>query len=69
MSSEIERDYNWLDSFVIFMGIQGNVELMYGDNEKCNMQQGETVLIPASVGHVFFQNESDTAKIIEVYID
>jgi len=43
------KDYRSLDSFVVYMCIQGKCELIYHNNEKTLLQQGESILIPANM--------------------
>ncbi|MCF8362891.1 MAG: class I mannose-6-phosphate isomerase [Prolixibacteraceae bacterium] len=69
INQKVERDYFSFDSFTIAVCVEGYIVIEGDDFEPVKLKSGETVLIPASVGHVFFKPESDTAKIIEVYID
>lgn len=46
----IQRDYTWLDSFIIFMCIQGEAAILYANDKKNeHIKTGETVLIPAEI--------------------
>ena len=61
----LDRDYSKLDSFVIYMCVEGALEL------NCNytsntIKIGETILLPASID--FVELKSDSAKLIEVYM-
>ncbi len=59
------KDYSNLDSFVIFMCVEGTATI--GVNGKTEvLQTGETVLVPACAKNVFFT--SHNAKLLEVYI-
>ena len=62
----LSKDYSALDSFVIYLCIEGSFVLMY-DNEKLNAQKGETILIPAIMNEVKII-PAPKAKILEVYI-
>ena len=63
---EIKKDYNLIDSFVIFMCIEGKFDIEYKDKiEHCN--KGETILIPAELKNINLIPKKKS-KIIEVYI-
>ncbi|MCA0152053.1 type I phosphomannose isomerase catalytic subunit [Winogradskyella vincentii] len=60
------KNYSKLDSFVIFMCVEGNAEITQnGLTEVITM--GETVLIPANSNDVSFNAEH--AKFLEVYVE
>lgn len=64
----IDKDYNQLDSFVIYMGIEGSLEIATESGSE-TLHKGETILIPASIENVQLKPVSPSAKILEVYID
>lgn len=61
-----KKDYSNLDSFVIFMCVEGSVNITAGGITE-SMKIGETILIPAIADTVEF--DSDNATLLEVYID
>ncbi|NRD19215.1 class I mannose-6-phosphate isomerase [Winogradskyella eckloniae] len=61
-----KRTYNHLDSFVIFMCVEGITEIII-DNQTEFAAMGETILIPANAKDVVFNSQG--AKLLEVYID
>jgi len=63
----IEKYYSQLDSFVIYICIEGelHVETESG-NEKIKL--GETILLPAAIENVKLNPVSGKAKLLEVYI-
>ena len=63
----IEKNYNQLDSFVIYMCLDGESEIIYDENEKISITKGETVLIPAVFEHLIL-NPVNTCKLLEIYI-
>lgn len=66
-TKELDKDYNNTDSFVIYMTMDGSFDVVWeGGTEKIEM--GETVLIPASLESVQLKPNSDSVKIMEVYI-
>ncbi len=63
----IEKDYNQLDSFVIYISLEGDFEIeCNGENVKVN--KGESVLIPASIETFQLKPLSKEVKTLEVYI-
>ncbi|WP_452227155.1 type I phosphomannose isomerase catalytic subunit [Lacinutrix cladophorae] len=60
------KNYSHLDSFVIFMCVEGQVEITAGLHTE-TVKMGETILIPANTEEVVFS--SNTAKLLEVYVD
>lgn len=65
LNNVIEKDYSKLDSFVIYMCVDGAFELNY-NGEKTQVNKGETIVLPASI--VAVQLKSDFAKVLEVYL-
>ncbi|WP_299120294.1 type I phosphomannose isomerase catalytic subunit [uncultured Winogradskyella sp.] len=61
-----KRDYNKIDSFVIFMCVEGVAEITVNNNTEF-IFKGETVLIPANSKDVIFNSQG--SKMLEVYID
>lgn len=64
----IERDYKNIDSFRVYICIDGKCSLIYENDKKETIKTGETVLIPASLSNIHLKPETKT-KILEVYID
>lgn len=65
---EIEKDYYNIDSFVVYMCIEGEFYIDFQEDEKIKVSKGETVLIPAILDTVVLFPTSE-CKIIETYID
>ena len=63
----VERDYFKLDSFVIYICLEGSVNIEHNAIETVNIKKGETVLIPAELKLLKLNPESHS-KILEVYI-
>jgi mannose-6-phosphate isomerase len=68
ISKETERDYNALDSFVIYMCIAGSFSIHCNNNVKETVKTGETVLLPAEIKIVNLIPDN-LAKIFEIYIE
>ncbi|KAF0235765.1 MAG: mannose-6-phosphate [Prolixibacteraceae bacterium] len=63
----IEKDYNQLDSFVIYMTLDGDFAIeTEGSTEK--VTKGETVLIPASIEFLKLIPQTGKVILLEVYI-
>lgn len=61
------KDYTNLDSFVIYVCVEGEFTVKYGDN-RCEVKMGECILLPKSIDKV----ELETAKgfkILESFIE
>ncbi|MDM8158843.1 mannose-6-phosphate isomerase [Labilibaculum sp. K2S] len=61
-----EKDYIELDSFVIYMCLEGDMIITYGE-DSLTVAKGESVLIPAIINNLTLTPKSKT-KILEVYI-
>ncbi|HET9571846.1 MAG TPA: type I phosphomannose isomerase catalytic subunit [Bacteroidales bacterium] len=46
---EMDRSYEGLDSFVIYVCMKGEGQIQFDENEYLTVCQGETVLLPASI--------------------
>lgn len=66
-NNTIEKNYNQVDSFVIYMCLEGKFEIGYYESEKITVEKGETILIPAVIEHLIL-NPIVESKLIEVYI-
>ncbi len=62
----VEKDYYELDSFVIYIGIEGETEIEH-ENGTSVLKMGETLLIPAVLKDIRLIPKGE-AKILEVYI-
>lgn len=65
LTSQLEKNYEKLDSFVIYMCVEGSFTLEC-NNELMKVNKGETVLLPASIKAVKLSSEK--ATILEVYL-
>jgi mannose-6-phosphate isomerase len=63
----VEKDYFTIDSFVIFITLEGNFEIETEEGTE-KVSKGETVLIPASIDLVKLNPKSKTVKLLEVFI-
>ena len=63
----VEKDYNFIDSFVIYMCLEGQIDIRYGIDKSEKIETGETVLIPAALKNISLL-PNGRAKTIEVYV-
>ena len=62
----LKKDYNLIDSFVIFMCIEGEFDIEYNKNI-VSCSKGETVLIPAELKNISLLPK-EKSKLLEIYI-
>ena len=65
--TRIKRDYNLIDSFVVYLCTGGTFKIIW-DSGSETVTMGETVLIPASLTDVELIPEPD-ASLLEIYIN
>ena len=63
----IEKDYFQIDSFVIYITLEGNFEIETETGTE-KVGKGETVLIPANIDLLKIKPTSGKVKLLEVYI-
>lgn len=62
----VEKDYNQIDSFVIYLCTEGRFVIRYNSNSEI-VTKGETVLLPAMINEVVLDPGPD-ATLLEIYI-
>lgn len=62
----IERDHSDLDSFVIYVCMEGNLTMEFGDDH-INVQKGDAVLVPASILKITLKPMGEF-KMLESYV-
>ena len=68
MTEEITCDYSELDSFVIFICVEGSCRLTDDNQNEITLRAGETVLLPAAVQEVTIVPEGGRVKLLETYV-
>lgn len=68
MTEEITCDYSELDSFVIFICVEGSCRLTDDNQNEITLRAGETVLLPAAVQEVTIVPEGGSVKLLETYV-
>jgi mannose-6-phosphate isomerase len=66
LDKNIERDYTLLDSFVIYMLIDGECSIEDEFENKEILKKGETILIPNELKNITIK--TDNAEILEIYM-
>lgn len=67
LEETIEKEYNTLDSFVIYMCLEGRFEMVYNDNERIIVTKGETILIPAVIEQIILIPVLES-RILEIFL-
>lgn len=67
MTEEISCDYSELDSFVIFICVEGKCKFIDDENNEITMEAGETCLLPASMQELTIVPEGKV-KLLETYV-
>lgn len=67
MTEEITCDYSELDSFVIFVCVEGSCTLYDNEKNEVSFKAGETVLMPASIQEVSIV-PNGKVKLLETYV-
>lgn len=68
MNRTIERDYVDIDSFVVYMCLEGSFLLNFGDEIPMLVKKGHTILLPALFKDVTLEPREET-KVLEVYCE
>jgi len=64
INSRVEKDYSAIDSFIIYMCVEGTV-IVISEGETYTINNGETLLLAASINNV--QLKAVNTKVLEVY--
>ena len=67
LDQPVEKDLNMIDSFVIYMCMEGAAGIAYGKGEVVSIKKGETVLIPAELKSLALI-PTEASTLLEVYI-
>ena len=65
---DIEKEYVHLDSFVIYMCIQGKFTISTGECDPVMVNKGETVLVPACFKNVTLYPD-EVSRVLEIYVE
>lgn len=65
LKGELMKDYSNLDSFVIYMCVDGFLELIFNE-ELYKLKKGETILLPAVIDQITLK--TNNADLLEIYL-
>lgn len=66
LNSELARDFSELDSFVIYICLEGSGEINF-EGGKTNISMGDSILVPASIKK-YKLSASPSLKLLETYV-
>lgn len=64
ITGEIAKDFSALDSFVIYICVEGSLELVF-EGQSHKVDKGETMFLPAAIKNILLK--SNHADVLEVY--
>ena len=68
MTEEISCDYSELDSFVIFICMEGACKIKDNEGNELKVGAGESILLPATTQDVTITPEAGNVKLLETYV-
>ena len=68
MTEEISCDYSELDSFVIFICMEGSCKIVDNEGNELTVNAGESILLPATTQDITITPESANVKLLETYV-
>ncbi len=68
LNKTIEKDYIFIDSFVIYMCTSGKLRIKYSESKEVILNFGETILIPAELKNLELIPMGES-KLLEIYIN
>ena len=66
-TQQIQKDYYIIDSFVLYMCVEGSANISYEDEKKLPISKGETMLLPCSLSEITI-TPTPFVKILEIYM-
>ena len=67
LDQPVEKDLNLIDSFVIYMCMEGTAGITYGKGAVETIKKGETILIPAEIKNLALI-PTEASTLLEVYL-
>ena len=68
MTEEISFDYSELDSFVIFICMEGACVMKDNEGNELTVNAGESILLPATTQDVTITPVGGNVKLLETYV-
>ncbi len=63
----LEKNLVLMDSFVIYIGVEGKCQLQW-EEDSLSLNTGEAILVPAVMSEIRFVPETANVKLLEVYL-
>jgi mannose-6-phosphate isomerase len=63
----VDKDFNLIDSFVIYMCMEGRVDLYYPGGGAETLRKGDTILVPAALKELFLVPQ-ETTTLLEIFM-
>lgn len=63
----VEKDFIYIDSFVIYMCLDGKLDVTYNHNDRVEVEKGETLLVPAMIKNISIHPQQPS-ELLEIYI-
>jgi mannose-6-phosphate isomerase len=67
-TSAMHRDYNMLDSFVVYLCLEGECSVVYASGSGERLTKGETLLLPADLKDIILRPQGK-CSLLEVYVN
>lgn len=67
LTEEVKKDFYELDSFLVYMCVEGGAEIIYNDGKSEALSLGETVLVPANLKEISIRPVGK-ARLLEVHL-
>jgi mannose-6-phosphate isomerase len=67
INKELDLDYSSLDSFIIYMCLDGDLDILYDGGNPTHLVKGDTILIPAAIKDVSMEPKEES-RLLEIYL-
>ncbi len=67
IDKKLDMDYTQLDSFVIYMCLDGDLDISYDDGNRTQLVKGDSILIPAAI-HLLSLAPKEESRLLEIYL-
>lgn len=67
ITKKMDRDLSCIDSFVVYICLKGQMDIIDNRNNSISIHQGQSILVPADTQSITIAPQSD-CKILETYI-
>jgi len=68
LEKRMEIDLFKIDSFIIYIATEGEIDIIYNSTEKINLKKGETILIPAELDEIILEPKTNSCTLLEVFM-